>query len=791
MTDKIAILITGNPDSSSGCANIGSVGVGLEKIDPVWPNMAGGDFALIVTETGQATRYCLIFNSALITASDSNRGGMLNFQLLIPFDEAILGPDGRFVSPFTFLYRLFERFKSLHLKSYPGVEGWNYIRNARMTDEEFADFLKDYRLVHFPQPARRLNGSGEATLVLPLDKLEQLALDHAYPQLTEFNKLVLCAEGTTSPALLARLEIPRIPEFEIFVNGQKMDVIFRRGDEPFRYTVLPQDTYKLPETIVVNLEEGENKKIDSVNERIDYRVSFKDKTEDRKVTVQLKGCESNPGLYDRLLKNILENIVLKNEATGLPCRRMSISVPAKTDTFTLKGAEIGSFWAPECASLPKNITLEECVPDSEKSWVMRFRYEKPVEKPLAAVTRQPDVEVKKKGDKRDDDAKQQAPAPQPVVKVPVYITGNDTADRKLTEACRALTFNMEIQGADNLPVLAYQGLMSDGRSEKKRFSSKETNKRDCFATDVHVPFIYIPYLQENGMKCIEAESNDKRYILKAQYGKLDDEPDGEWFIRVRVRRRGFGQRLLGAPWLKPVLIALVCLGFGWWIGESFTPWQKMTAKETPAQTVTDPVAGEDAPVDSLGGEDSTGGVVDPEQSDKDETATLQQDRTTTPPDVPGNNTVETVGDNALDKAAGAAAAAELKALNDKSAQYLDMIRKASMSFAQVDEIQRWVMANKSKSGKINNYSEIMKAIAVFANARNLVSQIKPGANFTALAPSINAFVKGISTDAPYKQLRSKMQKLNGNNVKSNIEVEEILYNFAEKHPNGITSFSQL
>lgn len=786
MTDKIAILITGNPDSSSGYTNIGSVGIGLEKIDPAWPNMAGGDFVLIVTETGQATRYCLIFNSALITAADSNRGGMLNFQLLIPFDEVIVGPDGRFVSPFIFLYRLFERFKSLHLKSYPGVEGWNYTRNARMTEEEFADFLKDYRLVHFPLPARSLNGVGEATLVLPLDKIEQLALDHAYPQLTEFNQLVLCTEGTTSPASLARLEIPRIPEFEIFVNGQKMDVIFRRGDEPFKYIVLPQDTYKLPETVVVNLEEGENKKIDTVNERIDYRVSFKDKTEERKVSVQLKGCEGNPGQYDRLLKHILENIVLKNEATGSPCRRMSVSVPTKADTFTLKGAEIGSFWSPECVNLPKNVTLEECVVNSEKSWTMRFRYEKPVEKPMPAVTKQADVDLKKKGDKRKDDVKPETAAQQPVVMVPVYITGNDPADRKLIEACRTLTFNMEINVGRDEPVQAYQDFKSDGTYKANKLSRKDVDLRTCFSTEIKLPAIYFAYLQKYGRDCIEVESNDDRYMVTAQYSKIEDDPAGDEFIRVMVRRRSFGQRLIGAPWLKPALIALVCLGLGWWIGESFTPWQKMTAKETPAQTVTDPAEGEDAPVDSLGGGDSVGGVVDPVQPEQDEPATSPQELPTTTPDAPGNNTGASIGDNALDRAA-----AELKVLNEQSAKYLTLIRNASMSFAQVEEIQSWVVANQSKSSKIDNYSEIRKAIAVFAKARNLVARIKQNANFADLAQSINAFVKGISTDALYRQLRIKMQKLNGGNGKSNSEVEEILYNFAEKHPNDITSFNQL
>ena len=53
MIDNIAILISGNPVSSSGVKGIGGIGTGLVSIDPEWPSRVQGDIALVITEKGQ------------------------------------------------------------------------------------------------------------------------------------------------------------------------------------------------------------------------------------------------------------------------------------------------------------------------------------------------------------------------------------------------------------------------------------------------------------------------------------------------------------------------------------------------------------------------------------------------------------------------------------------------------------------------------------------------------------------------------------------------------------------
>ena len=77
MIDNIAILITGNPVSSSGVRSIGGIGTGLTVIDPKWPSMAQGNLALIITDKGQSSNYCLMFPSRLISSSGANREGVL------------------------------------------------------------------------------------------------------------------------------------------------------------------------------------------------------------------------------------------------------------------------------------------------------------------------------------------------------------------------------------------------------------------------------------------------------------------------------------------------------------------------------------------------------------------------------------------------------------------------------------------------------------------------------------------------------------------------------------------
>ena len=185
MIDNIAILISGNPVSSSGVKGIGGIGTGLVSIDPEWPSRVQGDIALVITEKGQLSNYCLMLTSKLISSSDGNRTGTLNIQLQIPFGKVLADAEGNKVSPFTLLEKVFNHYKQHHLTQYPGVEGWNYATDWEMTQAEFEELLEPYKLIDRVLPNRHLSGTGEAFIAMSPEKMSQFTLDYAYPELVD------------------------------------------------------------------------------------------------------------------------------------------------------------------------------------------------------------------------------------------------------------------------------------------------------------------------------------------------------------------------------------------------------------------------------------------------------------------------------------------------------------------------------------------------------------------------------------------------------------------------------
>lgn len=773
MLDNISILITGNPISSSGFTNIGHVGSGLSAYDPEWPALAKGQFVLLISENEMNSRYILVFSSSMISSAGSNRSGLLNFQLLLPFNQAIVDGEGKLVSPFGFLIKLFEKYKALHLKSYPGVEGWNFSENAKMTDEEFKDFLKDYALEKYVLPQRRLAGEGDATIVQPVDKIEQLAFDHAYKELTAFKRLILCTDGITNPPLLAGLEIPRRPVFDVYVNGLKQNCTIREGDAPFLYTVMPLSKYQQAETINVSFDKDEHKVVDHENERIDYTLRFKDTTEERTVTIQLSGCEGEQELYSSIIKELLDSTILKSTTVGIDCLKGEKYPKSKSVLFTLKGTQIGYDWAPQCISMPKGVKPDGIIPISV-NWIVRFRYEKPVE-----IKK---LEPGNVGDKNNGDKERKTvagkiigkkvdvptPASQPIAEIPVYITAKDSNDHKLIEQCRNLCFDLELNGKSTDPSLTYRNLTSTGSAEQKKLSRHDVSERECFASKIKIPTVCLHYL-EKAKDGIDAVCDDDHFMLKARFLSISGEPVEKGFIRIYVKRRKPLPYCLKSPWIVRTIFALLMFCLGWWIGESYSPWTNMFTSEKVQRAL-------EHPEDSVNGVDlgnGAGGVVESEKSDTTQSddsviAESQQDHGADTPDY--------------------------TALQNNADAYKSLIKEGSISFAQVDEIDSWVNRYDAVSEPIDGFNEIKRAINSLKQCRGVILKIKMDADYESLTPKIKGVVFSMPTGSLLLELRKKMQKFThgANNQRlSDDEIAGKLVDYATSHPNGITSFAEL
>lgn len=133
----------------------------------------------------------------------------------------------------------------------------------------------------------------------------------------------------------------------------------------------------------------------------------------------------------------------------------------------------------------------------------------------------------------------------------------------------------------------------------------------------------------------------------------------------------------------------------------------------------------------------------------------------------------------------------------EAAEYLRLIKSGEMTFAQVEEISRWVDDNSDRDDEIKDYAVIKGAISEYAKCRDLLLEINSDADFAELATEIKRLVPRIRSDGAYAdllvKLRVKMQRfvIRGGRLLDKEGMERNLYEFAESHPDGIESFAEL
>lgn len=789
MIDNIAILITGNPVSSSGVRSIGGIGTGLTVIDPKWPSMAQGNLALIITDKGQSSNYCLMFPSRLISSSGANREGVLNIQLQMPHGKMLADAEGKMVSPFTLMEEVFNHYKQHHLTQYPGVEGWNFAKDWEMTQAEFDSLLAPYTLIDRVLPTRHLSGTGEAFIAMPLEKMAQFTLDHAYPELVDYGKVILSTVGMTNPPELARLDIPRSPKFEIYVNGKKQDRLVCVDDKEFSMKIEPPyPAYQESATIIVNFKNAEAEgKVDRANERINYTVKFDDKEQNRKIKIVLKGMEGESN-RDQVMNELLKAVYLENRVAEdyQPVDRIKpngrLSNPLE---FTLKGKQILSSWEPKWGKLPENVNKDE-VKSLYNGFEVTFSYKKP-----------------QSNNGRKQDGQNQADNSKPTVQkkevevIPVYITAKDTKDGMLTDIAQGIEFDLTLftdvkHGDKCLTCHRVRCDSAEGKAQK-------INSRDyfCYEGKIEVPSAVWDKWMKYTNYAVEVESCDPRYELEAELAnKKKENPCIAVYVSKTSKWAMFWHKW--GAWLQTLLVLLIlgsCAFLGAYIenNRDLLPNPKTAVAPNVPQETPDPVVeiGDNGRVYINNEIEVTIGenghwFIDGNDMGRTPNNGIAAEKT------PTGNADRDAGN---DPAPARSDNVDYAALNAQSARYMELIRKAEMSFTQVDEIKEWVDKNEAHSNGIKDYSKIKTAIGEYVKCRDLLYKVKKGADFEEIAKEFKGTVPKIKSNGDYRNLlvslRVKMQKFTGGNKLGEEGIEEKLYLFAEDHPVGINSFADL
>jgi len=546
MLDNISILITGNPYSSSGFSEIGKVGTGLVPIDPQWPMNASGDRVMTIAEKDNAAIYCLMFHSTLISADNGSRTGVLNFQLKIPFGYAIMDAQGDKVSPFKFMLELFKAYESSHLTKYPGVAGWNFSGDGKMTPEEFERFTAPYSLTEHRLPSRHLKGTGEVVLVLKQEEIEAITLDYAYPELTVYAKLILCQQGITNPIELSKLVIPRKPIYEIFVNGVKQDCLIRKGDEPFTITVMPDVSYKLPKSLKVDCEKAiAEGLVDFINERIDYTLKFEDKVKEHRVKVKLTGCEGNPELYRKLLKEILDGIDLQGSIGFYASGETNLN--SSTRIFTMTGKSTEMNFKMVYKKLPQNVSCENQNVKYDGEEELVFKYKKLV--PIIIPS--------------NNDSE--------TVQLGIFVQAED---EDVFNKLKGKAFDLELSGWGNKPSLIYKNVTCGNPVE----ISFGKNKATCYTQNVEVVTSYLKNAR------VEVFCEEEHFKLNVnEKGIMLDKKKGIYYVIIEALR--VGSFTVWKPKLTKWLVMTIVFALGWWIGENYQPFHRGNPEDSSKYTV--------------------------------------------------------------------------------------------------------------------------------------------------------------------------------------------------------------
>lgn len=747
-----------------------------------WPTMAQGDFALIITEKGQSTNYCLMFPSRLIYSYDNSRPGALNIQLQLPHGKVFVDAAGKMVSPFTLLQELFNHYKQHHLTQYQyrGKEVWKFRSDWEMTQAEFDELLAPYTLTDHVLPNRHLNGTGEAFIAMPLDKMDQFTLDHAYPELVDYGKVILSTSGNTNPPELARFEIPRCPKFEIYVNGIKQGVFVREGDEAFPMTITPPYTYQKPADITVDFEKADAEgKVDRVNERINYTVKFEDKEQNCKIKIILKGLEGE-SKREQIMKELLKVVYLESRSAEhyQPSENKRPKEFTNPLEFTLKGKQIADAWEPKWDKLPENVHKDE-VKSVYRDFEVTFTYEKPVQKPATKPSPTPRTDPKPNNVQKE------------VVTVPVCITTEDPNDEKLLGSIRKLkidlTLLVEYQNKNDY-LVTYYGVR--GHSDNLETTTIDGKAYSCYVGEIKVPLeLWENKWNKQTGKKVDVERSNQKYDLSARFYEGHIIAFAKKASKLAIFWRNWGN----------VVSAVVILLVGGVIGtvvencQDFWPNSKVVVAPNAPQEVPDPEVsiGENGSVYINNEIEVTIGENGHWFIDGNDMGRTPNNGNTGDVSHKEDNTDPKANPDPAQKLDDV----DYAALDRVAADYMELIRKADMTFAQVDDISGWVAENAAHGNGIKDYNKIKTAIGEYVKCRDLLYKIKKGAGFEKIAKEFHSTVPKIKSNGDYYNLlvnlRVKMQKFTGSNRLNEKGIEEKLYSFAEDHPNGINSFADL
>lgn len=740
MPNDISIAISGNP--VSGISPVGNIGPVLSEFDPNWPYGVKGDYAIIIKDDTNYSYYCLSINSALINSQYGSRGGALNFQFRIPSNSKLVGLDGKEIDPATFLLNLFSIYEKNHLKSIDNVRGWIFEDNYKMSDDELRSFLSSYRLESHPVPSRRLTGEKEGVLILTEEKIKAFTLDHAYPEITQYGKLWLSTKGETTPTELSKLEIPRTHRYDVYINGVKQAYTITKDQEPRKETITPSCTWKNPKEITIDFANG---KVSEAEERIYFDVEFEDKVVTKNIKIELDGLEQDKE-KTKIIRTIRDSISVKLK-NGI----YTIKGENKTDDtkhYVFKGQQIDTNWNYSYDNLPETVKFIREKKEDDYL-ILVFKYEKP-KSTTSNYDRGYDNKKNHENNGSGNDKN----------KLNIYFI---LKDEKFSDELVDKKFDVSIKN-DEYSFSVWNNKIDGGCKKCKLPDGKEISAYEK-------EFILPKSVELKSSNKIIVKSRDEHFVMSVDKTKKE-------YIIVSVTHLSKFQLLQKKDVFSKLAFLLIVFALGWFIGEFFTPISSVvdfvTKPDTPVETENqgEVDAHEEDNILALKSEEGSADPVPEEEVI--ETEILEGTAEVSPENGVAGNTLSPEQKNELNKEADG---------------YFKGINDATLTFDDVDNIEKWINNNKTFDNSITNYNEIRTAIEHYKKCINVLNKINTESinnDIDNLVDEIRKIGFNIPNDGKMKmllyKLRILMQKfyIKGSDVQNKHYTKDKIYNFNDK-----------
>ena len=208
-----ALKISGNPQASGGNNDIYSFfNAYIDLPDTDYEGMSGVPYFFVVRNTEYNIQYILIHNKA--KSFGAARDGLLKMGVSVPKGYRLM--DGK--NPYDLLMEVYHTMLRENMTPTDVANEYQY--KAQMCPPEvFEQILRQYPFEPCRSVYRQMKGS--TPVLLLTDRVRDFMQDTQYTELQAYKEVIVSQQGLF-PAKVSLPDIPRKPQYQLFVNNQQV-----------------------------------------------------------------------------------------------------------------------------------------------------------------------------------------------------------------------------------------------------------------------------------------------------------------------------------------------------------------------------------------------------------------------------------------------------------------------------------------------------------------------------------------------------------------------------------------